>query len=106
MPTVKKRNDGRAGIERLLRENPPSSDPCHEGQENAALVPRVYGQYEKHSIFDLVHCTAAKMYGVLPKPAVDNRMIDKITYGDGQGKMQTSLSEVYSPTDWETFYQI
>lgn len=82
MPTVKKKNDGRAGIERLLRENPPSSDPCHEGQENAALVPRVYGQYEKHSIFDLVHCTAAKMYGVLPKPAVDNRMIDKITYGD------------------------
>ena len=30
-------------------------------------------------------------------------ILSQNAHGDGQGKMQTSLSEVYSPTDWETF---
>ena len=33
-------------------------------------------------------------------------ILNQNAHEDGQGKMQTSLSEVYSPTDWETFNKI
>ena len=30
-------------------------------------------------------------------------ILNQNVHGDGRGKMQASLPEVYSPTDWETF---
>ena len=33
-------------------------------------------------------------------------ILNQNVHGDGRGKMQASLPEVYSPTDWETFILI